>query len=131
MDAKKVVTSSSFGDFASGAGEAETHDAFLQMSLYAEALREIEKKQSDHSEDYLEVEVFPYTDDESNVGANRLAVLVSFVQDYRDHDRLLDRKVLETLVGFISTLEFAHVVNDVTVNGLQWRDGIIENFQMD
>lgn len=130
MDAKKLVSNCSIGDPVDTIRERGTSEAFLQMSLYTEAVMEIEKVHPEYDGKYLELEVFPYMDRDSD-DMMKLAVLVSFIQHHEIHDESLDTKVLEKIVKIVSDFNFPHVVNDINVNGLQWRDGVVKTFVMD
>lgn len=125
IDAQRVENTDTRSEYAQS-----TDEAFLQMSIYTEASLEIKFVHSEYDNQYLEVEIFPYLDvgNERKGNGRKLAVLISFIQDHQSFDSELDMKVLEKVIEVVKD---SPAVNDISVNGLQWREGFLTEFSMD
>lgn len=71
------------------------------------------------SNEYFDLDVLKYKDADKT---EKVAVFVAFVQDFREHDESLEVTVLSELVKQVKDLKLQNLVNDISVNALQWRD---------
>lgn len=92
------------------------NETFVRVTL-GQVLREILYPLG-VEEDYTELDVFPYQED----GVSHLAVFVAYVQEYGRVVKDLDSLVLDRLVDEVKELGIEDLVNDISVNRLQWRD---------
>lgn len=70
--------------------------------------------------EYYRTSLRTYVDDD---GTTRVALSVTFLQDHRDPEDGLDALVLGALVTAVDEHRLAGLINDITVNASQWRNG--------
>lgn len=54
-----------------------------------------------------------------------MAVFVAFIQDYDNVIENADKEVLKLLVAKVKNSKLTGVINDVSVNFLQWNNGVV------
>lgn len=96
--------------------QPKINEAYLRVSL-ANLARNVLDGRGVNRE-YFDLDIFSYTDDD---GRNKFAVFVAFVQDYEDPDESLEVNVLKELVNHVKAEKLQSLVNDISVNALQWR----------
>jgi hypothetical protein len=68
------------------------------------------------SVEYIVVDLTPYRD----AGKEKFALYVVFVQDYASSDPDLESEILELLIKKAEAHNVSELVNDISVNLLQW-----------
>lgn len=97
--------------------QPEFNEAYLRVSL-ANIARGVVSVRGVTGE-FFDLDVFPYQDFDKS---EKFAVFVAFVQDYRDPDESLEVSVLKELVNHVKSEKLQSLVNDISVNALQWRN---------
>lgn len=55
----------------------------------------------------------------------KMAVIVAFVQDYDNVNENADEEVLQLLVEKVKSTDLSKVIDDISVNFLQWSNGVV------
>lgn len=97
--------------------QPEINAAYLRVSLANLAKSVVDGRGV--TGEYFDLDIFSYQDDDKK---QKYAVFVAFVQNYEDPDESLEVNVLKELVNHVKAEKLQSLVNDISVNALQWRD---------
>lgn len=70
--------------------------------------------------EFYHTEVRAYEDDDSKT---KVVVNMAFLQDNDEHEENIEEKVLNNIVKYIKENNLNYLVNDISVNDLQFRNG--------
>lgn len=91
----------------------------LVYSLIMQVLRESEKLAPVLDSEFIEIRYSVYVDNDNSL---KVAVGITYLQDYMNEISGLENEVIESLVEDIEKQNFDLLINDITVNQTQYRN---------
>lgn len=91
----------------------------LVYSLIMQVLRESEKLAPVLDSEFIEIRYSVYVDNDNSL---KVAVGITYLQDYMNEISGLENEVIESLVEDIEEQNFDLLINDITVNQTQYRN---------
>ena len=95
--------------------------SFIVSVMNFAVISNVEPKFSEYSKsEFYEYRIKAYIDDDEKI---KFFLAVSFLQSYEEYDDLLEERVMAALQDILKERNFDKIVNYVSVNRLQYKDG--------